>query len=101
MAREVETFAFLFFRRTQTHDLVDDEEEDGRTDTRPEQGEHNGLDLHDDLRGHIIGASHRREDGIVEEALTTERRIRLTTPVAMAPTMPPMQWTPKTSSVSS
>jgi hypothetical protein len=43
---------------------------------------------------------NRREHGVVEPALAAERRVG-DDRRAEAPTMPPMQWTPNTSSVSS
>ena len=70
MFGDVEAFAFCLGIGPQANGLVEDEEQDGRTDTRPEQRQGDRFNLGDQLARHVIFTSNCREDGIVEPALT-------------------------------
>src|SRR5262245_21334141 len=70
MIDEVEAFALLVGAGTQSHQQLDDVEEDERADARPHQGQADGLGLGDDLGDHVVIGN--LAGGIVEHAGATQ-----------------------------
>ena len=98
MLVDVEPFALRLGRRTKPDGLVESEEQEQRDTTRPAQGHPNRPELGHDLVGEDELAGLRHRGGVIDPPLAARFATKA---VPIAPMMPPIQWTPNTSRLSS